>query len=384
MTYKLRDYQQHASDAAIQAFSSGNNGIIILPTGAGKSLVIADIAARISSPLLVLQPSKEILEQNYAKYLSYGLNDAGLYSASVGRKQIARVTFATIGSIINKAEEFNAFKFVLIDECHLVQPKEGMYKTFLDSAQRKVVGLTATPYRLHTNLMGAELRFITRTRPRIFQDVLYYCQVGDLLSKGFLSHLSYYDMTCIDVRNIRSNTTGTDYEEKSLYAEYQRSGYIPRLVATIRRLLAPKSGIPRKGILVFTRRVAEAQEVTEQIENSAIVSAETPKKEREKILQKFKAGEIKVVVNAQTLTTGFDYPELDTVVMARPTKSLSLWYQCVGRAIRPSPGKEGWIIDLCGNIQRFGKVEDLKLEQQGRGKWVITNNGIQLTNTYIQ
>ena len=381
--YQLRYYQQNASNAAVDAFAKGKNGIIVLPTGGGKSLVIADIASKIDEPLLVLQPSKEILEQNYDKYLSYGFRDAGLYSASVGKKDIQRVTFATIGSIINKTDDFKHFKHVLIDECHLVQPKGGMYKTFIEDTRRVVIGLTATPYRLHNGLMGSQLKFITRTRPRIFTDVLHYVQVSDLLAKGFLADLKYYDLTCIDLTKVKSNSTGSDYDDASLYAEYKRSDYMGRLLTTIRRLLKPKSGIPRKGILVFTRKVIEAQMVVEKIENSAIVSAETPKKERERILSNFKQGKIKVVVNAQTLTTGFDYPELDTVVMARPTKSLSLWYQCVGRAIRPAQDKEGWIIDLCGNIKRFGKVEDLKLHDEGNGKWCVKSNGKQLTNVLM-
>lgn len=115
--------------------------------------------------------------------------------------------------------------------------------------------------------------------------------------------------------------------------------------------------------------------------NAAIVTGETPKKEREQILEDFKAGRIKVVANVGTLTTGFDYPELDTIILARPTKSLALYYQMVGRAIRPYKGKNGWIVDLGGSYKRFGKVADLRVEcPPGSSKWVITSRGRQLTN----
>ena len=108
------------------------NYVIVLPTGAGKSLVIANIAARIDGPLIVFQPSKEILEQNFAKLQSYGIFDCGVYSASVGRKDINRITFAMIGSVMKHMNFFRHFKHVLIDECHLVNPDKGMYKeTFL-------------------------------------------------------------------------------------------------------------------------------------------------------------------------------------------------------------------------------------------------------------
>jgi DNA repair protein RadD len=115
---------------------------------------------------------------------------------------------------------------------------------------------------------------------------------------------------------------------------------------------------------------------------AAVVSADTPKAEREYILKEFKAGRIRVVSNAAVLSTGFDYPELDTIIMARATMSLALWYQIVGRAIRPCEGKNGWIVDLCGNIRRFGHVEDLRIEcpEPNTGKWCIMSKGKQLTN----
>jgi DNA repair protein RadD len=388
MQYVLRPYQKQASDAAVEAFTSKreSNGLLILPTGAGKSLVIADIAHRLDGPLLILQPSKEILEQNFAKLQSYGCWDCDIYSASVGRKNINRITFATIGSVMNHMDDFAHFRNVMIDECHGVNSKGGMYEEFLHAVPRKVVGLTATPYRLGKGAEGMSmLKFLTRTRPRIFDRVLYYCQIGELLAKGFLADLSYYDLTAINLEMVKSNSTGADYDEKSLKEEYERSGFYDKLTTTTLRVLKPKSGIPRKGVLVFTRFIEEADNLVEKMKikgiRSAIVTGETPKKEREQILEDFKAGRIKVVANVGTLTTGFDYPELDTVILARPTKSLALYYQMVGRAIRPSKGKEGWVIDLGGSYRRFGNVADLRVEcPPGSSKWVITSRGRQLTN----
>lgn len=305
MVYQLRDYQKRASDAAVNAFRSkrGKNGILVLPTGSGKSLVIADIASRIDCPLLILQPSKEILEQNYAKYCSYGYMNGGIYSASVGKKEINRVTFAMIGSVINHLDYFNHFKYVLIDECHLVKPSDGMYKRFIEASDRVVIGLTATPYRLYSDRFGgSQLKFITRTKPRVFTDVLYYCQIHELLYQGYLAKLNYYDVTALDMRNVRSNSTGADYNDKSLVEEYQRSGFYGNLVNTVLRLLRPKSGVPRKGILVFTKFVKEAEELVRDIPCSAIVTGTMSKKEREDILKDFKLGLIKVVVNVGVLT----------------------------------------------------------------------------------
>ena len=101
-------------------------------------------------------------------------------------------------------------------------------------------------------------------------------------------------------------------------------------------------------------------------------------------MKQFKNGSIPVVANVGVLTTGFDYPELDTIVMARPTMSLAMYYQIVGRAIRPFENKEGWFVDLVGNIDRFGHVDDLRLEDSGNGKWAVYSNGKQLTNVLFQ
>ena len=355
----------------------------------GKSLVIADIASRLEGPLLVFQPSKEILQQNFAKLQSYGIFDCGCYSASVGCKDINRITFATIGSVMNHMSDFDCFKNIIIDECHYVNSKAGQYKQFIEAKNRQVVGLTATPYRLDRAEGGSILKFLTRVRPRIFSKVIYCCQIGELLSKGYLADLHYYDLTTLDLRRVRSNSTGADYDERSLLAEYERSGFYDKLSNTVVKVLQPKSGIPRKGVLVFTAFTREARQLVDKLQslgvNAAIVTGETPKKEREAILEGFKRREIKVVANVGVLTTGFDYPALDTVVLARPTKSLGLYYQMVGRAIRPFEGKDGWIVDLSGNYSRFGNVADLFISRPpGTTKWAVYSRGTQLTNVVLR
>ena len=388
--YNLRYYQKEASDAAVKLFNgkTDKNGLIIIPTGGGKSLILADIASRLEGPLLVFQPSKAILQQNVAKLQSYGIIDCGCYSASVGRKDINRITFATIGSVMNNMRDFDCFKNIIVDEAHYVNSKAGQYKKFIEAKNRQVVGLTATPYRLDKCAGGSMLKFLTRTRPRIFSKVIYCCQIGELLSKGFLANLSYYDITSIDLRRVRSNSTGADYDEKSLIAEYERSGFYDKLSNTVVKVMQPKSGIPRKGILVFTAFRKESESLVSKLQSlgikAAIVTCDTPKREREDILQRFKKGEIKVVSNCGTLTTGFDYPELDTVILARPTKSLALFYQMVGRAIRPSEGKIGWVVDMAGNYSRFGNVADLYIARPpGTTRWDVYSKGRQLTSTIL-
>lgn len=385
MEYTLRPYQQQAVDRAVEYLKSprteGRNGLIVLPTGSGKSLVIAAIVKALDAPVLILQPSKEILEQNYQKLVSYGLMGIGVYSASMNRKEICRVTYATIGSIKNVKEKFLRFRYCIIDECHGVNAEAGMYKDFLDYVGCKVVGMTATPYRLSSSMeFGSILKFLTRTKVRVFTDLLYNVQVRDILQQGFLAQMNYYRINLVDQRKLRLNSTGADFTDRSVRLYYAQHNFAGELCKIVERLLVAG----RTSILVFTRFTQEAEYVQKMCSApSAIVTGETPKKEREQILADFKAKRINVVANVGVLTTGFDYPELDTIVMARPTMSLALWYQICGRAIRPYPDKVSWIVDLCGNYDRFGKVEDLVLTERRPRQYAIESNGRQLTNVYF-
>lgn len=418
--FVLRKYQQEASDAAVSFFRSKSkgNGIIVAPTGAGKSILIADIARQLDGNVIVLQPNKELLTQNYAKLANYGI-EASIYSASLKSKEVGQITFATIGSVANHMELFDDVAAVIIDECHLVNGEDGMYKRFIEKVPRKVLGLTATPYRLYTS-QGIEvngeykpngsfkeenyfepngmpkqgvrmtnkciLKFLTRTRERIFTHVLYDIGIDTLLQQGYLAQLRYFSLQVIDPNRVRRNSTGRDYDERSLAAEFERCSLADRLADIVRRLLNPKEGKPRRGILVFTRFVAESEALCRAIPDCAMLTGETKPDERERIVGEFKSGKIKVLTNVGILTTGFDYPELDTIVIARPTMSLSLYYQIVGRAIRPFEGKDGWIVDLGGNVERFGKVEHLKLFEPKPKQYVIygwvQNTWKQLTNCY--
>lgn len=381
--YELRDYQQEASDRAVTFFRSKpkGNAIIVLPTGSGKSLVIADIASKLNEPTLVFQPSKEILEQNFTKLVSYGILDCSIYSASLNKKDISRITFATIGSAINKKEEFAHFKYIIIDECHFVNAKQGQYFEFLEQMNVPVLGLTATPYRLSSTSFGSILKFITRTRPKVFKEVIYHCQVDTLLERGYLAKLEYYQVKAIKSQNLVLNSTKADYTDKSVRAEYQRAGFNNKVLEIVQRLI--RAG--RENILVFTRFVEEAQFIIDNLEGlGEIVTAQTPKKERERILKEFKTGEIRVIANVGILTTGFDFPQLSTIVLARPTMSLALYYQMIGRSIRPHSTKScSWIVDLCENFDRFGKVEELMLTKDFKGSWCVCNKEKQLTNTYF-
>lgn len=383
MKYTLRDYQQDSASAAIEFFNSKakNNALIVLPTGSGKSLVISEIANNIKGNTLIFQPSKEILEQNFSKLQSYGVFDCSIYSASFNSKEISRITFATIGSVRNNPDLFKHFNNIIIDECHLVNAKQGMYKEFLEKIPSKVLGLTATPYRLTTDGYGGSiLKFLTRTRPRVFTDLIYHAQISTLLNRGYLAKVDYYQIKSVDTKKLTINSTGADYTDKSVQDHYNDIGFSNQLISVVNRLIDAK----RDSILVFTRFIDEAQELVNNLKVGAeIVTGTTKKKERSRILNEFKSGKIKVVANVGVLTTGFDYPELSTILLARPTMSLALYYQIVGRGIRPHDNKKScWFIDMCETYKRFGKVEDLELTSDKPNIWYIRNKKRQLTNIY--
>ena len=384
--YELRDYQKEAVKAAVDFFRNTKkktNGLLVLPTGSGKSLVIAAIADSLDAPVLIFQPSKEILEQNYAKMLAYQPYGVGIYSASFNRREVDRITFATIGSVKNHKEDFHAFKYVIVDEAHGVNSLGGMYKDFFEAVQCKILGLTATPYRLASTMNGSILKFLTRTQPRIFQEVLYVCQTGTLAQQGYLAPMNYYRMNIVDTSLLRVNSTGADYTDWSVRRLYKEIKFHDTLENTIVRLL----NVGRQSILVFTRFVEEAEYAVGCLNHAgyhaAVVSADTPKRERAAILEDFKEGRINVVANVGILTTGFDFPALNTVVLARPTMSLALYYQMCGRAIRPYPGKTSWVVDMCGNFKRFGRVEGLFLREVKSGLWAVFQGNKQLTNVYL-
>lgn len=386
-TYQPRWYQREAADAALTYLQNpklkNRNGIVVAPTGSGKSLVIAEVATKLDGPCVVFQPRKEILEQNLAKLAGYGYR-ASVFSASMGRREIGQITLATIGSVIRHAEAFKDIPYVIIDEADdAVNPKGGMFTDFLDVVSNaRILGLTATPFRLASNSFGSELRFLTRTRPRVFRDVVHYTQIGRLFTEGYLSPLVYREVESIDRTRLKLNTKGSDYTDESVQGHLLEVGFVGRLQAEVERQLDEG----RKNVLVFTRFISESERLAKVVPGTAVVTGETPPSERERILSDFKRGRIRVVANVGVLTVGFDYPELECAILARPSISLRLFYQQVGRILRPHPSKPvGHVVDMVGLVRQFGKIEDLEMRPGGaRGdSWAIYSGPRQLTNQYF-
>lgn len=385
MQYILRTYQKESVQKGIDFFNDKKNKknvIIVAPTGSGKSLIIANIAKELNGKTIVFQPSKELLEQNFAKYISYG-EYAEIYSASMNRKKISHVTFATIGSVVKKPELFKDFDYCIVDECHLVSPdSNSMYQKFFSELNLKVLGLTATPIRMkryNFPFPHAKICMIDRMKPRFFSSYLHITQISEMKNNNFFSDIDYFSFD-FDNSILKINSTGGDYTEKSMSDAIIKSG-------TLDQIKGLYSSINKKGIikhiLIFIDSLINAEQLKIMLPSCEMVSSKTPKKEREQILTDFKNGKIKSVVNVGVLTTGFDFPELDCIISARPTMSLALYYQIIGRCVRPHKSKiKSYVFDFVGNFEKFGKVEDFVIEQK-QGKWIIHNGNKILTNVDV-
>lgn len=390
-----RDYQAQCIEKNLEFFSTkyAKPFLNICPTASGKSIILANTFGQLTDgKSIIFQPSKEILEQNYSKFLSYGYR-AGIYSASMGMKFVDQITFATIGSVASKPHLFKEVKYMGIDECHLVNANGGQYKDFIHDLNEhrkpidkvKIVGLTATPYRLASNSMGTELRFLNRLSPRLFSDVAYYIQNKTLFDAGHLAPLEYYNFNIINRSMLKMNSSGSDYTESSLQALY-RSINMPQTTAYYANRVLNK----RKNLLIFCAMVSEAVKTSHLIDGSVVLTAETPPAQRDKIIKQFQKGIIRCVINVGVLTTGFDMPSLEAVLLARSTMSLALYYQMVGRVMRPftypdGTKKTGWVIDLGNNIPFFGHIEHLRIRVDKTGLysvWTMPPEGRprQLTN----
>lgn len=384
MKFQLRDYQTEAISKIMWSKNAGlpGNDLCVIPTGGGKSLIITELANTLNEPLLVLQPTKEILEQNYEKLLQYiNKEEIGIYSASMNEKTINRYTLATIGSIYRKPEFFKHFKTIILDEAHLLNPSNlsGMFTKFLKGIDNpRVIGLTATPFRLANKYKAIEngwyesistTKLINRMKGFFWQRILFNIGIQELINKGFLCPLQYIDMSVVNHEDIPLNKTESNFDWDAY--ENQISEKQEKILKTI--LYAESIS---KGVLIFCSSVRQANALTRVIENSAIITAKTPKKEREQIVQSFKSGETKTMFNVGVFSFGFNYPELDCIILLRPTRSIALHIQQIGRGLRIAEGKKFCrVFDLVSNVKNLGRIESIKLVK--REKWELESESCQ-------
>ncbi|NAZ92487.1 DEAD/DEAH box helicase [Vibrio toranzoniae] len=357
--YTLRPYQADSVKSVIHYFRKHQTpAVLVLPTGAGKSLVIAELARLAKGRVLVLAHVKELVEQNHEKYEGYGLKGS-IFSAGLGRKETdQQVVFASVQSVVRNLDSFsNQFSLLVIDECHRVpDEKNSSYQKVITHLREnnsgiKVLGLTATPYRLG---MGWIYQYHTRGQvrsdePRFFRDCIFELPIRYLLDEGFLTPARMIDTPVLsyDFSQLKPASTGR-YKEAELDMVIEQSKRAtPQIVDQIIHLAQDKLGI-----MVFAATVRHAQEILGLLPEgeASIVIGDTPTLERDQIINDFKERRIKFLVNVSVLTTGFDSPHVDLIAILRPTESISLYQQIVGRGLRLAPGKkECLVLDYAGN-----------------------------------
>lgn len=382
-----RPYQSEAVEAVYNHLrTKDNNPCVVLPTGTGKSIVIAKIVSDAvknwNGRALILAHVKELLEQNAGKIkalcpdIPIGIFSAGLKS----RDTSEAVIVAGIQSVYDKACDLGAFDVIIVDEAHLIAPDgDGMYRSFLKDMKIinphvRVIGLTATPFRLKGGLICQP--------ENILNEVCYEAGLKEMIADGYLSPLvskAGRAEAKLDGLHVRGGEFIADEVSSAMDTDELVYSACREIVELTR---------DRKAVLIFTTSVEHCKHVAEKIaafsgRECAIVTGDTNSGERAEIIDRFKGKVIpadlfgtpkpslKFLCNVNVLTTGFDAPNTDCVVLLRPTNSAGLLVQMIGRGTRLSPetGKQNCLVlDYGGNILRHGPVDMIRVKEPGAGK----------------
>lgn len=389
----LRDNQKVPIQKALDFFNQKKSqpSLMIFPTAWGKSILVGYVAYKIKEKILVLQPSKELLEQNFNKYfdLCQDMTNVSVYSASFNSKEFNQVTFATIGSVKNKGLDFKelGYKNVLIDEAHMY-PREasGMLRSFLDELKPKhVLGVTATPFKLQTNtdINGnpfSKLVCLTNRSKKgtFFKDIIHVSQIQEMIKMGFWSPLQYI-IEHIDDSYLEYNSTKAEFTDFSIEKTISINNINKKVEGILNQC---KETYHRKHILIFVPSIEIAKQMKEKFGGGVVYSG-MKDKERYQTISDFKSGKIDKLFNVRILSIGFDFPGIDAIVIGYAMASLTNYYQIIGRGTRISPTKQDCLIfDFGGNYERFGKVEDFVITD-ATGQWELVNNNKLVTSVPI-
>ncbi|MAG92514.1 MAG: DNA helicase [Planctomycetaceae bacterium] len=368
----LRDYQEAAKAAVYDHLRErDDNPCVVLPTGSGKSPLLASICKDAvtlwNGRVLILAHVKELLEQSADKLRVICPEvDFGIYSAGLKRRDTTQsVIVAGIQSVFKRACELDAFDLIIIDEAHLVPPEgEGMYRQFLTDAEVvnpnvRIIGMTATPYRMKDGLICSADHFLNH--------VCFEVGVRELIRDGYLSPL-VTKAGKEEIDTTRLHARGGEFVADEVETLMNTDELVDSACAEIVNYTRD-----RKSVLIFASGVHHGRHVASVLKEThglscGFVCGETPTDERDELLTRFKAGDIKYLANVNVLTTGFDAPNVDCVALLRPTLSPGLYYQMVGRGIRLHPGKQNCLVlDFGGNVLRHGPVDAIEIEKRDDG-----------------
>ncbi len=352
--YTLRTYQQEAVDRTLNYFRKRRDpAVIVLPTGAGKSLVIAELAKIAIGRVLVLAHVKELVEQNHLKYESYGLH-AGIYSAGLNQKDSEqKVIFGSIQSVAKAKDAFfKDFTLVVIDECHRVglEPDSQYAKVItqlkLNNPRICILGLTATPYRLGLGwIYNYALRGELKTQEqRFFKHCIYDLPLEYMISNQYLTPPVQVDIPVTSYDFSELIEGGNAYTMAQLEEALHQQRRLTPLI--IKNIIDITESDQRQGVMIFSSTVKHAQEIMNHLPpgQARLVVGTTELSERDQIVHDFKQKAFKYLVNVSVLTTGFDAAHVDVIAILRPTESISLYQQIVGRGLRLDTDKKDCLV----------------------------------------
>jgi DNA repair protein RadD len=363
MAFELRDYQQTSIDKLLEYWGrDGGNGLIVLPTGSGKSLVIAGLCQQLlrgypTMRIGIITHVRELIAQDYSELIALWPDaPAGIYSAGMGRRDTRhKILFMGIQSVFRRSEQLGQFDLLLIDEAHLVSHNQNtMYRKFINDQKAtvpdlRIVGLTATAFRLDTGRLD-------RGFDKLFDDVVHDANVRDLIEAGWLCRLiSKATVQKLDVSGVGKR--GGEYIASELDAAVNQETIT---AAAVKEIISFGEG--RKSWLVFCVTVGHGMNVCAELRKQGVdaeqVYGETSKDDRDRIIGDFRQGKFKALVSVMVLGTGFNVPHIDLIALLRPTQSAGLFLQQVGRGLRKSPGKENCLVlDFAGNTRRHGPID---------------------------
>jgi len=352
--YQLRPYQQEAVDRTLHYFRKLRHpAVIVLPTGAGKSLVIAELAKIAVGRVLVLAHVKELVEQNHLKYESYGL-EAGIYSAGLNQKDSSqKVIFGSIQSVAKAKDAFfKDFTLLVIDECHRVSlDSESQYATVIERLKLNnpricILGLTATPYRLGLGwIFNYALRGEMKTQePRFFKHCIYDLPLEYMIRNRYLTPPVKVDTPVTSYDFSELTEAGQTYTMAQVEELLNRQRRLTPLI--IKNIIDITESDQRQGVMIFSATVKHAEEILQHLPEgqARLVVGATELSERDQIVEDFKQKTFKYLVNVSVLTTGFDAPHVDVIAILRPTESISLYQQIIGRGLRLDTDKKDCLV----------------------------------------
>jgi len=367
---KARPYQSEAIASIFDWFAAGHDApLVVLPTGAGKSFVLAEfirqaITSYPDTRILVVTHVKELVEQDAAAIRRVWPHaSVGIYSAGLGLRQFKPITVTSIQSIYKRESFYGRFDLIIVDEAHLIpHASTGMYRKLLEkSAQAnpdvKLIGLTATPYRLDSGVLH-------QGEGAMFDGISYEANVADLITAGYLCPLTAQHGANVDLSGVRM--VGGEFNLGQLGERMAAMELVQHHADLIIERCAN-----RNAWLIFCVTVQHASAISAALKvrgiPAAYVSGETPNDERDQIIGDFKTGRLRALVNCNILTTGFDHPATDAVVMLRPTMSPGLYVQMVGRGLRLHESKTNCLVlDFGGNVRRHGFIDAVEPPRKGK------------------